>query len=71
MTGRMLFFIIAGLVTLKIIIEALVLVPAIFRNVDGSAFLSYCEPRAILGALQGLLVCGGLVLVGKGFAKMR
>jgi uncharacterized membrane protein YfcA len=72
MTGRMLFFMIAGLVTLNIIVEALVLVPAIFLGTwVGTRFFHAASPERFWTALQGLLVCGALVLVGKGFAKMR
>jgi uncharacterized membrane protein YfcA len=72
MTGRMLVFIIAGLVTLKIIIEALILMPAIFLGTwMGARYFLTATPERFWAALHGLLVCGGLVLVGKGFAKMR
>lgn len=72
MTGRMLFFIIAGLITLKILFEALVLMPAIFLGTwVGTRFFRTASPERFWAALQGLLVCGALVLVGKGFAKMR
>jgi uncharacterized membrane protein YfcA len=71
-TGRMLFFIIAGLVTLEMIIEAVVLMPAIFLGTwMGARFFHTATPERFWAALHGLLVCGGLVLVGKGFAKMR
>jgi uncharacterized membrane protein YfcA len=67
-----LFFIIAGLVTLEIIIEALILMPAIFLGTwMGARFFHTATPERFWAALHGLLVCGGLVLVGKGFAKMR
>jgi uncharacterized protein len=72
MTERMLFFMIAGLVTLKIIVEALVLVPAIFLGTwVGTRFFHTASPERFWAALQGLLVCGALILVGKGFAKMQ
>lgn len=71
MTGRMLFFVIAGLVTLKIIVEALALVPVIFLGTwMGTRFFHKTSPERFWAALQGLLVCGALILVGKGFAKM-
>jgi len=72
MTGRMLFFMIAGLVTLKIIAEALVLMPAIFLGTwMGTRFFHTTSPERFWAALQGLLVCGALVLVGKGLTQMR
>jgi uncharacterized membrane protein YfcA len=71
-TGRMLFFTVAGLVTLKIIVEVLVLVPVIFLGTwIGTRFFRATNPERFWAALQGLLACGGLVLVGKGFSKMR
>lgn len=72
MTGRIAFFMIAGLVTFKIIVEALVLIPAIFLGTwMGTRFFRTASPERFWAALQGLLVCGALVLVGKGYAKMR
>ena len=72
MTGRMSFFIIAGLVTFQIIFEALVLVPVIFLGTWlGTRFFHVASPERFWGALQGLLIGGALMLVGKGFAKMR
>jgi uncharacterized membrane protein YfcA len=72
MTGRMLFFLIAGLVTLKMVVEALVLMPAIFLGTwMGTRFFQTASPERFWAALQALLACGAVVLVGKGFAKMR
>lgn len=72
MTGRMVFFLIAGLLTFKIIAEALVLMPAIFRGTwMGTRFFYTAKAERFWTALQALLMCGGLILVGKGFAKMR
>lgn len=72
MTGRMLFFLIAGLVTLKLVVEALALMPAIFLGTwMGTRFFKTASPERFWAALQALLVCGAVVLVGKGFAKMR
>ena len=69
---RQVFFIIAGLVTLEIIIEALILMPAIFLGTwMGARFFHTATPERFWAALHGPLICGGLVLVGKGFAKMR
>jgi len=68
----MLFFMIAGLVTLKIIVEALVLVPVIFLGTWlGTRFFHTASPERFWAALQGLLACGALALVWKGYAKMR
>lgn len=72
LTGRVLFFVIVGLVTLTIVAEALVLMPAIFLGTwIGTRFFRTASPQRFWGALQALLICGALVLVGKGFAKMR
>ena len=72
MTGRLLFFMLAGLVTLQIVGEALVLMPVIFLGTwVGTRFFRTASPQRFWAAFQGLLVCGALVLVGKGVAKMR
>ncbi len=72
LTGRMLFFIIAGLVSLKIVVETIVLTPVIFLGTwVGTRFFHTASPQRFWTALQALLVCGALVLIGKGFAKMR
>ena len=72
LTGRVLFFIIAGLVTFKITAEVMVLLPAIFVGTwAGTRFFRVASPQRFWGALQALLICGALVLVGKGLAKMR
>jgi len=72
LTGRALFFVIAGLVTLKIVVEVLLLIPMIFLGtLVGTRFFRTASPERFWAALQGLLVCGALILVGKGLAKTR
>ena len=72
MTGRLLFFMLAGLVTLQIVGEALVLMPVIFLGTwVGTRFFRTASPQRFWAGFQGRLVCGALVLVGKGVAKMR
>jgi len=70
--GRALFFVIAGLVTLNIAVEALLLIPPIFLGTFvGTRFFRTASPERFWAALQGLLMCGALVLVGKGLIKDR
>ena len=72
LTGRALFFVMAGLVTLALVVEALLLMPVIFLGTwVGTRFFRTASPRRFWDALQALLICGALVLVGKGFARMR
>jgi uncharacterized membrane protein YfcA len=72
LTGRALFLVIVGLVTLAIVAEALLLMPAILAGTwAGTRFFRTASPQRFWGTLQALLICGALVLVGKGFAKMR
>lgn len=72
LTARMLFFIIAGVVTLKIAVEDIVLVPVIFLGTwVRTHFFRTASPQRFWAALQGLLLCGALVLIGKGSAKIR
>lgn len=72
LTGRALFFVIAGLVTLNIVVEALLLIPVIFLGTFlGTRFFHTASPQRFWAALQGLLMCGALVLVGKGLANSR
>ena len=71
-TGRALFFVIAGLITLKIAGETVVLLPAIFLGTwAGTRFFRSANPRRFWTALHALLICGSLVLVGKGLARMH
>lgn len=71
-SGRLLLFVIAGLVSLKIATEALLLMPVIFLGTwVGTWFFRGASPQRFWAALQALLICGALVLVGKGFAKTR
>ncbi len=70
LTGRALFFVIAGLVTFKIVAETIVLLPAIFLGTwAGTRFFRTASPRRFWAALHALLICGALILVGKGLAK--
>lgn len=72
LTGRALFFVIVGLVTLTIAAEALLLMPVIFLGTwMGTRFFRTASPQRFWGALQALLACGALILIGKGFARMR
>lgn len=72
LTGRALFFAIAGLVTFSVAAETIVLMPAIFLGTwAGTRFFRTASPGRFWTALHALLVCGALVLVGKGFARMR
>ena len=72
LTGRALFFVMVGLVTLAIVAEALLLMPMIFLGTwVGTRFFRTASPQRFWGALQALLFCGALILIGKGFAKMR
>lgn len=72
LTGRALFLVMVGLVTLAIVAEALLLMPVIFLGTwVGTRFFRTVSPQRFWGALQALLICGALVLIGKGFAKMR
>ena len=72
LTARMLFFTIAGLVTLKIVIEAVMLMPVFFFGTwVGTRFFRSASPQRFWEALQGLLICGALVLIGKGLTKMQ
>jgi hypothetical protein len=72
MAGRMLFFLVAGPVTVKIAVEALALMPAIFLGRWlGTRFFYNATAERFWAALQGLLVCGALILLGKGLAKIR
>ena len=71
LTGRVVFFAIAGLITFEIAAEAIVLLPAIFLGTwAGTRFFRTASPQRFWGALHALLICGALVLVGKGLAKM-
>lgn len=72
LTGRILLFLIAGLVTLQIVAETIVLMPAIFLGTwAGTRFFRTASPQRFWAALHALLACGALVLVGKGLAKLR
>ena len=72
LTGRALFLVMVGLVTLAIVAEALLLMPMIFLGTwVGTRFFRTVSPQRFWRALQALLICGALVLIGNGFAKMR
>lgn len=72
LTGRALFLVMVGLVTLAIVAETLLLMPAIFLGTwVGTRFFRTVSAQRFWGALQALLICGALVLIGKGFARLH
>lgn len=70
-TGRILFIGIAGLISLKLLAEAALLVPAVFLGTwSGTRFFHASSPERFYGTLQLLLLTAAIALVARGIVKI-
>lgn len=68
--GRVISLSLAGLMTWQFVVEALLLVPAVFLGTwTGTRFFHASSPERFYGALQFVLFCAAIALVGKGVAQ--
>ncbi len=71
MFGRVLFVTIAGLITANLVVEAALLLPVVFLGTwAGTRFFHKSSAERFYAALQVVLLCAALALVGKGVMKI-
>ncbi len=69
--GRILFIAIAGLISLRLLVEAAILLPVVFLGTwAGTRFFQASSPERFYAALQLLLFFAAIALVGKGIVKI-
>ena len=70
-TGRILLLAMAGLISLKLLIEAALLMPVVFLGTwAGTRFFHASSAERFYTALQLLLLCAAIALMGKGIFKI-
>lgn len=71
MMGRILFIAIARLISLRLLVEAAILLPVVFLGTwAGTRFFQASSPERFYAALQLLLFFAAIALVGKGIVKI-
>lgn len=72
MFGRVLFLAIAGLVTTKLLVEAVLLLPVVFLGTwTGTRYFHASSPERFYTTLQMILLCAAVALIAKGIANLQ